>query len=62
MHIVIMLPYEDGTNLIKRHKVTTLSQGIQNWYGAPCFRVTLENEENLDEIIKALEEAYKLQG
>jgi len=62
MHIVIMLPYEDGTNLIKRHKVTTLSQGIQNWYGAPCFRVTLGNEENLDEIIKALEEAYKLQG
>jgi predicted transport protein len=62
MHIVIMLPYEDGSNLIKKHELTTLSQGIQNWYGAPCFKVTLESEENLEEVIKALEEAYKQQS
>ncbi|MEM2122208.1 MAG: DUF5655 domain-containing protein [Candidatus Bathyarchaeia archaeon] len=60
MHIVIMLPYEDGKNLIKKHKLNMLSQAMQNWYGAPCFKVTLENKENLEEIIKALEEAYKL--
>jgi len=62
MHIVIMLPYEDGSNLIKKHELTTLSQGIQNWYGAPCFQVTLESEENLEEVIKTLEEAYKQQS
>ncbi|MFH8120427.1 MAG: DUF5655 domain-containing protein [Candidatus Aenigmatarchaeota archaeon] len=62
MHIVIMLPYESGKNLIRKHKVTMLSQGIQDWYGAPCFQITLENEEDLDEVIHTLEEAYKLMG
>lgn len=62
MHIVIMLPFESGKNLIRKHKVTMLSQGIQDWYGAPCFQITLENEEALDEVIKALEEAYKIMG
>ena len=59
MHIVIMLPYETGNNLIKRHKITQLSEGIQKFYNGPCFRVTLENEQNQDEVLKALEEAYK---
>ena len=59
MHIVIMLPFELGSSLIKKHKLKMLSEGIQKFYGMPCFRVTLENEENLDEIIKVLEEAYK---
>lgn len=62
MHIVIMLPYETGNGLVKRHKLTQLSQGIQKFYNGPCFKVTLENEENFDEILKALEEAYKQQS
>jgi predicted transport protein len=62
MHIVLMLPYETGKGLIKKHKISMLSPGIQAWYGAPCFRVTLENAENLDEIINALKETYKLFG
>jgi predicted transport protein len=62
MHIIIMLPYEVGNSLIKKHKLTQLSQGIQNFYNGQCFQVTLENEGNLEEIIKALEEAYKQQG
>lgn len=62
MHIVIMLPYETGNNLIKKHKLTQLHESVQNFYNGPCFKVTLENDENLDEVLKALEEAYKQQN
>jgi predicted transport protein len=59
MHIVIALPFEQGSSLIKKHKLKPLSESIQKFYGVSCFQVTLENEDNLDEIVKTLEEAYK---
>jgi len=59
MSIVIMLPYETGISLIKKHTITKLSKGVQDWYGAPCFQVTVENEADIEEVVKALEEAYK---
>jgi len=62
MHIVIMLPYESGVAQIKKHKITQLSQSIQRFYNGQCFRVTIETEDNLDEITKALEEAYRQQN
>lgn len=62
IHIVIMLPYETGNDLIKKHKLTQLSKGIQDWYNGSCFQVTLENEDNLEEIMKTLEEAYRQQN
>jgi predicted transport protein len=62
MSIVIMLPYETGNSLIKQHKLTQLSEGVQSFYGGPCFRVTIENEKNTDEIVRALEEAYRQQN
>jgi predicted transport protein len=61
MRIVLMLPYEIGIALIIKHKLTQLSEGVQKFYNNPCFEVTVENEENLDEILKALEETYKKQ-
>ena len=60
--ITIMLPYEAGINLIKKHKLKQLSAGVQKFYNGSCFTVTVEKEDNLDEIIKTLEEAYKLQS
>ena len=54
MHIVVMLPYEEGKKLIQHHKVSELSQGVQDWYGAPCFRLTIENKQNLDEVVDTL--------
>lgn len=30
MHIIMMLPYEAGNILIKKHKLTQLSEGIKN--------------------------------
>jgi len=62
MHIVVMLPYEIGNSLIKKHKLTHLSQGIQDFYNGQCRQVTLENEDNLGEVMKILEEAYKQQS
>ena len=58
MHIVVMLPFETGTKLIKEHKLTQKSEGVQKFYSGPCFQVTIENTMNLDEIINTLKEAY----
>jgi len=60
MHIVIMLSYRKGKQLIKNHKLTQLNEGVQDFYNGPCFKVTLDNDKNLKEILKAIETAYKL--
>ena len=57
-----MLPYERGKELIKKHKLTQLHESVQNFYNGPCFKVTLVNEDNFDEIINTLKEAYKQQN
>jgi len=57
-----MLPYETGDTLIKKHKLRQLSEGIQKFYGNPCFQVTLRERSSLDEVLNALGEAYKLQS
>jgi len=62
IHIIFMLPYETGETLVKKHKLRQLSEGIQKFYGSACFQVTLRERSNLDEILNALGEAYKLQS
>jgi len=62
LHIVVTLPFEQGSLVIKKHKLTQLSESVQDFYNGPCFKVTLEDENNFDEIIAALKEAYKLQN
>jgi hypothetical protein len=57
-----MLPYETGNMLIKKYKLTQLHESVQNFYNGPCFKVTLDNEENIEEVLKALQEAYKQQN
>jgi len=54
LHIVITLPYLEGQKLIKHHKISTLSKGIQNFYNSECFRLTIESLDNLDEVINIL--------
>ncbi|MBS3123696.1 hypothetical protein J4437_03585 [Candidatus Woesearchaeota archaeon] len=61
MHLVIMLPYEKGTKLMKHYHPSILTSGIQKFYNGPCFSVTLIDEAYLDEIITTLEEAYQQQ-
>lgn len=62
INIVIMLPYEKGVNTIKKHKVKQLAESVQKFYNGACFQVILENDENLEEIINALKEAYNQQN
>lgn len=62
IHIVIMLPFERGHQIIQKHKLIQLPESVQNFYNGPCFKVTLLNENNFDEIINSLEEAYKQQN
>jgi predicted transport protein len=60
--IVILLPYEKGKILINKIKIGQLAESVQRFYNRPCFQVILENEENLGEVIEALNEAYKQQN
>ena len=45
-----MLSYEIGETLITNHKLTRLSQSVQNFYNGPCFRVTMDTETNSEKI------------
>lgn len=49
--IVIMTPAEEIKKGIQRHKVKTLSEGIQKFYNGPCAEVIIEENQNLNEII-----------
>jgi len=62
MHVVVMLPYERGRTIIKKHRLLQFSEGRENFYNGPCFQVTLENANDLDEILKTLAEAYGQQN
>lgn len=57
--IAIMLPYEKGLEMIHYHKLRGFTPGIEKFYGRSSFEVTIENKENLDEVLKLIEEAYK---
>lgn len=59
--IAVMLPFEIGQEMIQQHKLRKFTEGIQRFYGRPSFEVTVENNENLDEVLKILEEAYRKQ-
>ena len=60
--ITIMLPYKLVSSTIKYHKIVEESQGVQKFYGNPCISIMVENEDNLNEVLKLIEEAYKKQN
>jgi uncharacterized protein with ParB-like and HNH nuclease domain/predicted transport protein len=60
LDIVIMLPYEKGESLIKRHKIKRLGEGHQGFYKGPCFEVEVDDEDGLIEIVNAIKEAKEL--
>ena len=61
MNIVIMTPIETGQKIIKYHTISQLGQGVQDFYNGPCYRVTIKEPTNLEEIIQAIDQAHKLQ-
>lgn len=53
--IVVMLSEDEIREKIKHHKVKTLSEGVKNFYNGPCAEVIIENNKNLDEVVKLLQ-------
>ncbi len=58
IRIVVMLPISVGREMIKKHTITELSKGVQGFYNGECFKVNIETEEHLDEVISLLKKAY----
>jgi hypothetical protein len=56
-----MMPYELGRQILKNRSPSPLSESVKKFYGAECFKVTLENEESLDEVIQAIIQSYNQQ-
>ena len=56
-----MVPYEEGSRMIRNHRLRKFTEGIQNFYGRASFEITVENDDNLDEVLTLLKEAYREQ-
>ena len=54
-----MLPLKTGKQLITKHAITPLSEGVQDFYNGPCFKVEVENDKNLDEVLEILKKSYQ---
>lgn len=52
--IVAMLNEDKIRERISRHEITTLSEGVQNFYNGPCARIELTNNKNIEEVIDLL--------
>jgi len=58
IRIVVMLPFDTGKKLVKKHKISVTSDGVQGFYGGECFNVDIEDQDHLDEVIDLLKKAY----
>ncbi len=59
--IAVMLPFEKGEEMIQHHRLRKFTEKTQKFYGRGSFEITVENNENLEEVLKLLEEAYRKQ-
>lgn len=57
--IIAMLDEEKIRERINKHEISTLSEGVQNFYNGPCARIEITNNKNIDEIIELLVEIQK---
>lgn len=55
--LVIMLPIERLQKMLTHYKATEPSLSVQRFYNGKCSAINIDNKENLNEIIKVLEEA-----
>ncbi len=57
--IVAMLNEEKIREKISKHEITTLGEGVQNFYNGPCAKIEIKNNRNIDEIINLLVDIQK---
>lgn len=61
MNIVVMTPVEEGREIIQNHTISELGEGVQKFYNGPCYRLTIDEVENMDEVYQAIIKAYESQ-
>lgn len=54
LRITVMLPETTVRSIIKHHRVVSLAESVQRFYGGNCCEVVIEDNSNLDEIITML--------
>lgn len=59
IRLVAMQKEEMIRKNIKNHTVSSLSEGIQNFYNGPCANIEIVNDKNMKEIIELLVEIQK---
>lgn len=62
IRIVVLLPISEVSKLISHHSFKEPSESVQKFYGSKCTEIKIDNDQNLNEIIKLLSVAksYKL--
>ena len=51
---MVKYPEKDTQKVIKHHEIKTLTEKVQKFYNAPSCSIVIENDENLEEVIKLL--------
>jgi len=54
-----MLDEEKIREKINKYEVSSLSEGVQNFYNGPCARVEITKDKHLDEVINLLVDIQK---
>ena len=60
--VVVMLPYDQGKEIIKKNSLKKLSKGIQDFYNGECFAIMINSPKYLDEVFTAIKKAYESQN
>lgn len=50
INLVIMNPEDDARKVVTKHSIKTLTSSVQKFYGGPSCGITMDSENNLDEI------------
>lgn len=53
-NIVVMLPEREIRKKIHKHKIKSLSDGVQKFYNGPCAAVVIEDSKNVKEVISLI--------
>lgn len=59
VNITVIQPENVIRTLIKHHKIVTLSEGVQKFYGGKCSTIVIEDMSNFNEVIDLLKAPLK---
>lgn len=59
INIAVMLPLEVGQKMALHHRLREFTEGIKGFYGRESFEIKLENKENIEEVLRLIDLAYR---